>query len=127
MALPVIDISSPAAAAPEIERACRRTGFFYVTGHGVPAALRAELDALSREFVLAVDDYVEVLRGDPPTPAAPWSIDTVRLAAADQQLRDTATHIASDDSAARVLVAEVGAITRSLAGITVDARDAATS
>ena len=27
--------------------------------------------ALSREFVLAVDDYVEALRGDPPTPATP--------------------------------------------------------
>ena len=72
--------------------------------------------ALGREFVLAVDDYVEVLRGDPPTPAKPWSIDTVQLAAADQQLRDAATHITSDDGAARVLVAEVGAITRSLAG-----------
>jgi uncharacterized membrane protein YccC len=83
--------------------------------------------AMSREFVLAVDDYVEILRGDPPTPATPWSIDTVQLAAADQQLRDAATHIASDDGAARVLVAEVGAITRSLAGIAVESRDAATS
>ncbi len=83
--------------------------------------------ALGREFVLAVDDYVEVLRGDPPTPAKPWSIDTVQLAAADQQLRDAATHITSDDGAARVLVAEVGAITRSLAGIAVDSRDAAAS
>jgi uncharacterized membrane protein YccC len=83
--------------------------------------------AMSREFVLAVDDYVEILRGDPPTPATPWSIDTVQLAAADQQLRDAATHIASDDGAARVLVAEVGAITRSLAGIAVESRDAAAS
>ena len=83
--------------------------------------------ALSREFVLAVDDYVEALRGDPPTPATPWSIDTVQLAAADQQLRDAATHIASDDGAARVLVAEVGTITRSLAGIALDVRDAAQS
>jgi hypothetical protein len=82
---------------------------------------------LGREFVLAVDDYVEVLRGDPPTPATPWSIDTTQLAAADQQLRDAATHITSDDGAARVLVSEVGAITRSLAGITVDSRGAAMS
>ncbi len=81
--------------------------------------------ALSREFVLAVDDYVEALRGDPPTPATPWSIDTVQLAAADQQLRDAATHIVSDDGAARVLVAEVGTITRSLAGIAVNVPDAA--
>jgi uncharacterized membrane protein YccC len=86
--------------------------------------------ALSREFVLAVDDYVEVLRGDPPTPATPWSIDTDQLAAADQQLRDAATHIVSDDGSARVLVAEIGTITRSLASIVgteVDARDAAPS
>jgi uncharacterized membrane protein YccC len=80
---------------------------------------------LSREFVLAVDDYVEALRGDPPTPATPWSIDTAKLAAADQQLHDAAAYIASDDSAARVLVAEVGTITRSLTGIAVDSRDAA--
>jgi hypothetical protein len=83
--------------------------------------------AMGREFVLAVDDYVEILRGDPPTPATPWSIDTVQLAAADQQLRDIATHIVSDDGAARVLVAEVGAITRSLAGIAVESRDPAAS
>ena len=83
--------------------------------------------ALSREFVLAVDDYVEALRGDPPTPAKPWRIDTTLLAAAEQQLRDAATHIVSDDGAVRVLVAEVGAITRSLAGIAVDTRDVATS
>lgn len=82
--------------------------------------------ALSREFVLAVDDYVEVLRGDPPSPATPWTVDTEQLTAAAQQLRDAATHIVSEDGAARVLVAEVGAITRSLAGITVDVRDVAT-
>ena len=82
---------------------------------------------MSREFVLAVDDYVEALRGDPPTPAKPWSIDTTLLAAAEQQLRDAATHIVSDDGAVRVLVAEVGVITRSLAGIAVDTRDVATS
>ena len=78
---------------------------------------------LSREFVLAVDDFVEALRGDPPTPATPWGIDTAQLTAADQQLRAAATHI--DDGAARVLVAEVGSITRSLTGIAVDARDTA--
>lgn len=82
--------------------------------------------ALTREFVLAVDDYVEVLRGDPPSPATPWAIDTDQLSAAAQQLRDAATHLVSDDGAARVLVAEVGTITRSLAGITADTRDVAT-
>jgi uncharacterized membrane protein YccC len=81
--------------------------------------------ALSREFVLAVDDYVEALRGDPPSPAKPWRIDATQLAAANQRLRSVP--IESDDGAARVLVAEVGAITRSLSEIAVDDRDAATS
>src|SRR5690349_8315800 len=38
------------AVAREIERACQETGFFYVTGHGVPADLIARLDAASRAF-----------------------------------------------------------------------------
>ncbi len=82
---------------------------------------------LTREFVLAVDDYVEALRGDPPTPATPWGMDTAEVAAAYRQLRDAAPHIAADDGAARVLVTEIGTITRSLAGIADDAHDVATS
>jgi isopenicillin N synthase-like dioxygenase len=38
------------AAAGQIQAACREHGFFYVTGHGVPAALLAELAAASAEF-----------------------------------------------------------------------------
>ena len=34
----------------QIGRACRAHGFYYVTGHGVPDALVARLDALAREF-----------------------------------------------------------------------------
>lgn len=90
--------------------------------HSLPPHPSADL---SREFVLAVDDYVEVLRGDPPTPATPWSIATDQLTAADQLLQDAAANIVSDDGAARVLVAEVGTITRSLAGIAADTRDVA--
>ena len=57
--LPVIDVApltsggpadrggaaSPAAeaVAEQIRAACRMRGFFYVTGHGVPAELLAEL------------------------------------------------------------------------------------
>jgi len=49
--LPVIDISLPVPGpAREIEAACRDTGFFYVTGHGVPPRLLTELDAASRAF-----------------------------------------------------------------------------
>lgn len=56
--LPVIDIApffgsdaaARASAAAEIATACKRHGFFYVRGHGVPAALVAELEALSRDW-----------------------------------------------------------------------------
>ncbi|MGH3880846.1 MAG: isopenicillin N synthase family dioxygenase [Actinophytocola sp.] len=64
--LPVIDISDAERAAPEIERACRDTGFFYVTGHGVPTALRDRLDAASRAFFAlpeAAKLEVEMSRG----------------------------------------------------------------
>lgn len=49
-ALPVIDVSDPARAAPEIGRACREAGFFYATGHGVGADTLEALDAASRRF-----------------------------------------------------------------------------
>jgi isopenicillin N synthase-like dioxygenase len=40
--------------ARQIQVACRERGFFYVTGHGVPAGLLGEL----------ADDDPRVLRGD---------------------------------------------------------------
>jgi isopenicillin N synthase-like dioxygenase len=58
-ALPVIDVGpltgrGPAAAradvAGQIQAACRERGFFYVTGHGVPAGLLDELAGASAEF-----------------------------------------------------------------------------
>jgi uncharacterized membrane protein YgaE (UPF0421/DUF939 family) len=72
-----------------------------------------------REFVLAVDEYVEALCGDPPTAASPWTVDSAELAAADQRLRDAVPQHGSDDASARVLVAEVATITRSLSAIAV--------
>ncbi|GIF76705.1 isopenicillin N synthase family dioxygenase [Asanoa siamensis] len=54
--LPVIDVgplrsgADPDAVARQIESACRDTGFFYVMGHGVPAALLERLDAAARSF-----------------------------------------------------------------------------
>jgi uncharacterized membrane protein YccC len=71
----------------------------------------------SADFVSAVDEYVEVLCGEPPTPGAPWSIDDDRLAGAAQRLRDAAIQLSPDDAAGRVLVAEIGTITRSVLGI----------
>jgi isopenicillin N synthase-like dioxygenase len=55
--IPVIDVSelvsgglTPRRVAEELGAACRESGFFYVVGHGVDAALQARLRELSREF-----------------------------------------------------------------------------
>ena len=72
---------------------------------------------LTPEFVAAVDDYVDALRGAPPSPATPWTVDIDELTAANQQVREQGSGLAADNAAARVLVAEVATITRSLTGI----------
>jgi isopenicillin N synthase-like dioxygenase len=72
--LPVIDVApmigpldapAPAAAradvAGQIQAACRERGFFYVTGHGVPARLLDELaDASAEFFALPQADKLEI-------------------------------------------------------------------
>jgi uncharacterized membrane protein YccC len=73
--------------------------------------------ALTPGFVAAVDDYVDALRGAPPSPAKPWTVDIDELTAANRQVREQGARLAADNAAARVLVAEVAAITHSLTGI----------
>lgn len=68
--LPVIDVSpllergpgdDRAAVARAIEAACRDSGFFYATGHGIPASVLERLDAFSRRFfVLPHDIKMEI-------------------------------------------------------------------
>jgi isopenicillin N synthase-like dioxygenase len=72
--LPVIDVApmispltgpAPAAAragvAGQIQAACRERGFFYVTGHGVPARLLDQLaDASAEFFALPLADKMEI-------------------------------------------------------------------
>src|SRR5262245_36448605 len=55
--IPIIDVSelgagsrNPRRVAGDIDGACRESGFFYVVGHGVDAALQGRLRELSREF-----------------------------------------------------------------------------
>jgi isopenicillin N synthase-like dioxygenase len=55
--IPIIDVGDLVADAPgkravaeQIGEACRASGFFYVVGHGVDAALQYRLQKLSREF-----------------------------------------------------------------------------
>ncbi len=65
MALPLIDVaalldddSRPAdrlAVGREIDAACRDSGFFLVTGHGIDPQLRDDLEARSREFFALPD------------------------------------------------------------------------
>ena len=73
---------------------------------------------LHTDFVVAVDEYAEALSGAPTAPGAPWRIDGDRLAAAEQRIREAGRNLGSDDTSSRVLVAEIGDITRSLVGIT---------
>ena len=55
MEVPVVDISRSDAPAA-IDRACRTTGFFAISGHAVPSRLRLELlDAARRFFDLPVE------------------------------------------------------------------------
>ena len=55
--LPLIDVSplinggsGVSACAREIDRACRESGFFRITGHGVSSELQMLMDDLSRKF-----------------------------------------------------------------------------
>jgi isopenicillin N synthase-like dioxygenase len=69
-ALPVIDVrplvdggpaTAMAAVAGQIQAACRKRGFFYITGHGVPASLLADLaDASAEFFALPLPDKLEI-------------------------------------------------------------------
>lgn len=72
MQLPVIDIApllhggSTAAAARDIKAACRDTGFFYISGHGIAAQTIERLDTASRRFFelpLEEKKRIEMSRG----------------------------------------------------------------
>ena len=63
--LPVIDLREPDVPA-RIEVACQSTGFFYVSGHGVPASLQSDLDTAAREFFALPDtekQEIQMARG----------------------------------------------------------------
>jgi uncharacterized membrane protein YccC len=76
--------------------------------------------ALSRDFVVAVDSYVEALCGDPATPGSPWRVDVATLTEAAQRVRGELP--SSDDATARVLVTEIGTITGQLVNVSTDAQ-----
>jgi isopenicillin N synthase-like dioxygenase len=53
---PLLDGSDVPGVARRIDAACRSTGFFRVTGHGLDPALLENLDRLAREFFDQPDD-----------------------------------------------------------------------
>ena len=90
------------------------TGVCVALEEHVPAARPETLDP---RFVVAVDDYVDALRGQPPIAGQAWNVDVRHLAEADQQLRDAAALLGAHDTAPRVLVAETETITRRLLAV----------
>lgn len=88
--VPVIDLSGAlagdpgalAAAAAEVDDACRRIGFFAISGHGVDPACTSAVVENAREFFLL--DRTEKDRVGPPTPfdfRGYLGMDTTALAA----------------------------------------------
>jgi isopenicillin N synthase-like dioxygenase len=57
---PLVDPDGPTGEQQEVGRqidaACRDSGFFLVTGHGIAASLRDELERLAREFFALPDE-----------------------------------------------------------------------
>jgi len=84
------------------------------------AALEANLPArraaeTSTALASAVDEYVEALRGDPQTAGLAWTLDVSALTAAVGRVRSELTNV--DDASARVLLAEIEAVTEHLVQI----------
>jgi isopenicillin N synthase-like dioxygenase len=64
MTLALVDLGSD-SVVDDVRRACEEIGFLIVTGHGVDAALVAEMDSVSRDFFdLPVDEKLELRDGD---------------------------------------------------------------
>jgi isopenicillin N synthase-like dioxygenase len=65
LTLPVIDLRD-ADVPIRIEAACRETGFFYLSGHGVSPTLMSDLDSAAREFFALPEEHkreIEMARG----------------------------------------------------------------
>jgi uncharacterized membrane protein YccC len=96
-----------------------RTALNAITGVCVTLEehMAATPPSLDPRFVVAVDDYVDALRGEVPQAGQPWTIDAHHLREAAQQLREAAGLLGKEDTAQRVLVAELEAVTRHLLNV----------
>ncbi|MBX7455113.1 FUSC family protein [Mycolicibacterium sp. 3033] len=96
---------------------CYRTVLNTITGSCARLEGNLPVDAFPqphRSFVRAVDEYVEALCGEPGTATDPWSVDTEELTAAAERVRRSVPAHESVEGSARVLVSEIGAMTRAL-------------
>jgi uncharacterized membrane protein YccC len=96
---------------------CYRTVLNSITGSCATLEDNLPVDAFPqphRPFIRAVDEYVEVLCGEPLTATDPWSVDTEELTAAAERVRRSVPGHESVEGSARVLVSEIGSITRAL-------------
>lgn len=96
---------------------CYRTVLNSITGSCATLEENLPVDAFPqphRPFVRAVDEYVEALCGEAGTTIDRWSVDTEELTAAAERVRRSVPSHESVEGSARVLVAEIGAITRAL-------------
>lgn len=80
----------------------------------VPASRTQTLD---RRFVVAVDDFVDALRGETPRAGQAWTLDATHLVSTEQQVRESAAHLDKTHVAQRVLVGEIETITRHLMAV----------
>ena len=72
MELPVFDMASldSGHAIPELHAACAGIGFFYVTGHGLDAALLDQTQHQVRQlFALPLEDRMAVSLGEVALPS----------------------------------------------------------
>ena len=115
------------AEAPDVRRwlTSYRAALNAVTGACVTLedkVAAARPDALDPRFIVAVDDYVDALRGESPSAGQPWTVDARHLSETDQQLRDAAGLLERQDAAQRVLLTETETITRNLLDLDVSRR-----
>jgi len=68
--VPIVDISGdPDVAAAELDEICRTTGFFQISGHGIPGDIAEPAWALATEFFdLPLEDKLSVARPAPDYP-----------------------------------------------------------
>jgi isopenicillin N synthase-like dioxygenase len=87
--VPMVDISGdPDVAGAELDEICRTTGFFQITGHGIPGDVAEQAWALATKFFdLPLEDKLSVAR---PTPDYPYGYMPLAGESLSQSIADAA-------------------------------------